>query len=69
VAVGGQDAADAGGPTHLEEQLVLVRGVDDRGLARALRAHDEHVVLEGPHDDLVDAHVGRLVVRRLGHDL
>ena len=33
-----------------------------------LHAQHEHVVLERPDDHLLDAHVGRLVVRQAGHD-
>ena len=46
VAVCGEHPSHAGGPAHLEQQLVLVGGVDDDGLAGALAAHDEDVVLE-----------------------
>ena len=64
VAVGREHPADARGPAHLEEQLVLVRGVDEDGVAARLVADDEHVVLERADDDLVDPDVGGLVVRR-----
>ena len=42
----------------LEQELVLVGGVDDDGVAGALAAHDEHVVLERADDELVDPDVG-----------
>ena len=48
--------AHAGRPAQLEQQLVLVGGVDEHGVAGALAAHDEHVVLERPDDQLVDPH-------------
>ena len=67
VTVGREDAAHAGGPAHLEQQLVLVGGVDDHRFAAALAAHDEHVVLVRPDDELLDAHRGRLVVGRTRH--
>ena len=43
---------------------MLVGGVDEHRVARCLVAQDEHVVLVRPDDDLVDPHVGGLVVRR-----
>ena len=50
VPVRGEHPAHAGGPAHLEQELVLVGGVDDDGLAGARAAHDEHVVLERADD-------------------
>ena len=52
---------------HLEQQLVLVRGVDEDGVAGRLAAQHEDVVLVRTDDDLVDADVGRVVVRRARH--
>ena len=69
VPVGGEHAADARGPADLEQELVLVGGVDDDGLAGALAAHDEHVVLDRPDDELVDADGRGLVVRGTRHAL
>ena len=66
VAVGGEDPPHPGGPGDLEQQLVLVGGVEQHGLAGALVAQDEHVVLVRPHDELVDPDVGGLVVRGPG---
>ena len=67
VPVRGEHPAHAGCPAHLEQQLVLVGGVDDDRLAGALAAHDEHVVLDRPDDELLDADGGGLVVRRSRH--
>ena len=66
VAVGGEHPADAGGPADLEQQLVLVGGVDEHRVAVLLVADDEHVVLVRADDDLVDPDVRRLVVRGPG---
>jgi hypothetical protein len=66
VAVRSEDAPNAGGTRDLEQQLVLVGGVDKDCVAGALVAHHEHVVLVRSDDDLVDPHVGGLVVRRAG---
>ena len=66
VAVGGEDPAHAGGPGHLEQQLVLVGGVEQDRLARPLVAQHEDVVLVRPDDELVDPDVGGLVVRGAG---
>ena len=68
VAVGGEHAPHAGGLRDLEQQLVLVGGVDEHRVAGALVAQHEHVVLERPDDDLVDPHVGGLVVRQPRRD-
>ena len=68
VAVRREHAAHAGGAGDLEQQLVLVGGVDDHRFTRALASQHEHVVLERPDDHLLDAHVGSLVVRQAGHD-
>ena len=46
---------------------MLVRGVDEDGVAGRLAAHHEDVVLVRTDDELVDADVGRFVVRRTGH--
>ena len=67
VPVRGEHPPDAGGPAHLEEQLVLVGRVDDDGLAGALAADDEHVVLDRADDELLDPDGGGLVVRRSRH--
>ena len=67
VAVGREHPADAGGACHLEQQLVLVRGVDEDGFARARAPQHEDVVLVRPDDELVDADVGRFVVRGARH--
>ena len=67
VAVRGEHAAHAGGLAHLEQQLVLVGGVDDDRLTGARAADHEHVVLERPDDQLLDAHRGRLVVGGTRH--
>ena len=56
--VGGEHPPHAGGPADLEQQLVLVGGVEEDGITGALAAHDEDVVLERTDDELVDAHVG-----------
>ena len=62
VSMGGEHPPDARGPGDLEQELVLVRGVDQDGLAGALVAQDEHVVLVRPDDQLVDPDVGGVVV-------
>ena len=67
VAVGGEHPAHAGGLAHLEQELVLVGGVDDDRVTAALAPHDEHVVLERPDDQLLDAHGRRLVVGGARH--
>ena len=67
VAVGREHAADARRAAHLEQELVLVGGVDDHRVAAALAPHDEHVVLERADDELVDAHGRRLVVGGARH--
>ena len=67
VAVRGEHAAHAGAPRDVEQQLVLVGRVDDHRVAVALAPQHEHVVLERPDDDLLDAHVGGLVVRQQRH--
>ena len=60
--VGGEDPAHPGRPGDLEQQVVLVGGVEDQRVPRALVAHDEDIVLVRPDDELVDADVGGLVV-------
>jgi hypothetical protein len=55
VAVGGEHPAHAGGPRDVEQELVLVGGVDDHRFTGARAADDEHVVLERADDELVDA--------------
>jgi hypothetical protein len=67
VTVGREHPPDAGRPAHLEQQLVLVGGVQEDGLPGRLVPHDEHVVLERADDELVDADVGVLEVGRSGH--
>ena len=54
VAVGLQDAPDVERLGQLEELLVLVGGVEEHGVAGLAAAQDEHVVVVGPDDDLVD---------------
>ena len=67
VPVGGEHPPHAGGPADLEQELVLVGGVDDDGLTGALAAHHEDVVLERTDDELLDAHGRGLVVRGARH--
>ena len=68
VPVRGEHAPHARALRHVEQQLVLVGGVDDHRVAVALAPQHEHVVLERPDDDLLDAHVGGLVVRQQRRD-
>ena len=63
VAVGGEHPADAGGPGDGDDQVVLVGGVEEDGLARRLVPQDEDVVLPGPDDELVEADAGVLEMR------
>ena len=69
VPVGRQDAPDARGPAHVEEQVVLVGGVEQGRVAGALAPENEHVVLERPDRELVDPELGGLVVGRPVHTL
>jgi hypothetical protein len=67
VAVGLQHLAHAELAAQLEQELVLVGGVEQDGVARLGAAEHEHVVVERPDHDLVD--LGPLVVpvQRLAH--
>ena len=66
VAVGLQHEAHPEALTHLEQQLVLVRGVEQHRVAGFATAQDEDVVLVGAHHHLVDLGAAVLVVQR-GH--
>ena len=44
--------------------LVLVGGVEQHGVAGRLAPQDEHVVVVGAHDQLVDLDLGVVVVER-----
>ena len=52
--VGLEDPSDPELAGELEEEVVLVGGVDEHGLARAAASHDVDVVVEGPDHGLVD---------------
>ena len=66
MAVGLEHPAHAERLAQLEQLLVLVGGVDEHRVAGLLAAHDEHVVLVRPDDDLVDLGVGVRPVQRVG---
>jgi hypothetical protein len=51
---------------EFEELLMLVRCVEEHARAARLAAYDEHVVVDGADDHLVDLHVGVGPVQRLG---
>jgi hypothetical protein len=53
-------------PAELQQPLVLVGGVDQHGVAALLATQDEHVVVHGADDHLVDLGLGVLVVQS-GH--
>ena len=62
VPVSGEHAANSERSAQGNEQLVLVRGIDEDRLATPPAPHDVRVVLERPDDHLVDPHGRRLVV-------
>jgi hypothetical protein len=64
-----EHAAHAESAGEREELVVLVRRVDQHGLAGGPAAQHEHVVVDGPDDEAVDLQVGVGVVQRVhaGH--
>ena len=64
VAVGLEDAPHVERLRQLEELLVLVGGVEQHRVAGLPAAQDEHVVLVGADDELVDLDLLVLVVQR-----
>ena len=51
----------------LQQQVVLVGGVDEESLTCLLAAHDEDVVVDGADNVAIDLHLGVLVIGR-GHE-
>ncbi len=62
MAVGLHDLAHSETPAELEKLLVLVRGVDQQGIAAQAAAHHEDVVVQRPDDHLVNLDLLVLVV-------
>ena len=52
--MGLEDPPDSELSRELEEEVVLVGGVDEDGIACPSASHDVDVVVEGPHHRLVD---------------
>ncbi len=54
MTVGLEDPPHVEALAELEELLVLVRRVEQHRVAGRFAAHDEDVVVDRPHDELVD---------------
>jgi hypothetical protein len=67
MAVSFDDLTDAEVAALLQQQVVLVGGVYEKGLARLLAAQHEDVVVDGADNVAMDLHLGVLVIER-GHE-
>ena len=64
MTVGLQHGAHAELPAQVQQQLVLVGGIDQHRVATGAAAHDEDIVVEGADHHLVDLHLGVAVMQR-----